>query len=118
MIEVKFFWAWVKPFAVGAWGLNTIDLLSGFDFNFLKGIDDNMKLAFSFAGLMYFIVQIIFKTISLWRTSKYERIKNDILQQDLVEKLALFNELKDADEVLKFYKQTHSDLRKEIKKPE
>ena len=55
------------------WGLTILDLIPVFDFSFLEGVGENLKVFITVIGSIYFLIQIVFKTIELNHKRKYNK---------------------------------------------
>ena len=54
-----------EKFAFGVWGITILDFIPLFNLSFLKDVDTKLKTFVAVIGSIYFVIQLVFKTIEL-----------------------------------------------------
>lgn len=73
----------LEKFAYSIWGITMIDFIPFIDLSFLSDVNSGLKGLVAVFGAIYFIIQIVFKTIELNHKRKYNNTVRKIQEEDL-----------------------------------
>ena len=73
----------IDKLAFMLWGVNLIDLTQAFDFEFLQAVDGNLKIFLAIIGAIYFLIQIVFKTLELNHKRKYNKGLEKLQEEEI-----------------------------------
>ena len=74
----------IEKLAFSLWGFTLIDLAALFNFEFLKDVDNHLKTFIAIIGSIYFVIQIVFKTIELNHKRKYNKGIKKLQDEDII----------------------------------
>jgi hypothetical protein len=89
MGTMRLIWGYLEKFSLAMWGLNIMDILMIADIDFFKDIDGNLKTLFGIVGFVYLLIQLPFKVMGLISNHKFNKLQNQLKEQDLLKKRIL-----------------------------
>jgi hypothetical protein len=107
MGTMRLIWGYLEKFSLAMWGLNIMDILMIADIDFFKDIDGNLKTLFGIVGFVYLLIQLPFKVMGLISNHKFNKIQNQLKEQDLLSKKTHLEDLKEVNKVLENFDQIH-----------
>ena len=93
MGTMRLIWGYLEKFSLAMWGLNVMDILTIADIDFFKDIDENLKTYFGIVGFAYLLIQLPFKVIELISKQKFNKLENEMKEEDLKSKKKHFKKL-------------------------
>jgi hypothetical protein len=94
MGTMRLIWGYLEKFSLAMWGLNIMDILMIADIDFFKDIDGNLKTLFGIVGFVYLLIQLPFKVMGLISNHKFNKLQNQLKEQDLLSKKTHLEDLK------------------------
>jgi hypothetical protein len=107
MGTMRLIWGYLEKFSLAMWGLNIMDILMIADIDFFKDIDGNLKTLFGIVGFVYLLIQLPFKVMGLISNHKFNKLQNQLKEQDLLSKKTHLKDLKEVNKVLENFDQIH-----------
>jgi hypothetical protein len=107
MFNIKLILSYLEKFSLAIWGLNLMDILAISNIDFFNNIDGNLKTLFGVVGFAYLVIQLPFKVMELISKHKFNKLENEIKEQDLLSKRTHLKDLKEVNKVLKDFDQIH-----------
>jgi hypothetical protein len=107
MGTMRLIWGYLEKFSLAMWGLNIMDILMIADIDFFKDIDGNLKTLFGIVGFVYLLIQLPFKVMELISNHKFNKLQNQLKEQDLLSKKTHLEDLKEVNKVLENFDQIH-----------
>lgn len=107
MFNIRLFLSYLEKFSLAMWGLNLMDLMSISNIGFFKDIDENLKTLFGIVGFAYLLIQLPFKVMELISKHKFNKLENELKEQDLLSKKTHLEDLKEVNKVLKDFDEVH-----------
>jgi hypothetical protein len=107
MGTMRLIWGYLEKFSLAMWGLNIMDILMIADIDFFKDIDGNLKTLFGIVGFVYLLIQLPFKVMGLISNHKFNKLQNQLKEQDLLSKKTHLEDLKEVNKVLENFDQIH-----------
>jgi len=107
MFDIKLFFWYLEKFSLAMWGLNLMDILAISNIDFFKDIDDNLKTYFGIVGFVYLLIQLPFKVMELISKHKFNKLQNQLKEQDLLSKKTHLEDLKEVNKVLENFDEIH-----------
>lgn len=104
---MRLIWGYLEKFSLAMWGLNIMDILMIADIDFFKDIDGNLKTLFGIVGFVYLLIQLPFKVMGLISNHKFNKLQNQLKEQDLLSKKTHLEDLKEVNKVLENFDQIH-----------
>lgn len=86
-----------------------MDILMIADIDFFKDIDGNLKTLFGIVGFVYLLIQLPFKVMGLISNHKFNKLQNQLKEQDLLSKKTHLEDLKEVNKVLENFDQIHKN---------
>jgi hypothetical protein len=109
MGTMRLIWGYLEKFSLAMWGLNIMDILMIADIDFFKDIDGNLKTLFGIVGFVYLLIQLPFKVMGLISNHKFNKLQNQLKEQDLLSKKTHLEDLKEVNKVLENFDQIHKN---------
>lgn len=109
MGTMRLIWGYLEKFSLAMWGLNIMDILMIADIDFFKDIDGNLKTLFGIVGFVYLLIQLPFKVMELISNHKFNKLQNQLKEQDLLSKKTHLEDLKEVNKVLENFDQIHKN---------
>lgn len=106
---MRLIWGYLEKFSLAMWGLNIMDILMIADIDFFKDIDGNLKTLFGIVGFVYLLIQLPFKVMGLISNHKFNKLQNQLKEQDLLSKKTHLEDLKEVNKVLENFDQIHKN---------
>ena len=113
MGTMRLIWGYLEKFSLAMWGLNVMDILTIADIDFFKDIDANLKTYFGVVGFAYLLIQLPFKVLELISKQKFNKLENEMKEEDLKSKKKHFKKLEDANNKLEAFDQVHKKKKNE-----
>ena len=107
MFNIRLFLGYLEKFSLTIWGLNLMDILTISNIDFFNNIDGNLKTLFGIVGFVYLLIQLPFKVMELISKHKFNKLENEIKEQDLLRKKTHLEDLKEVNKVLKDFDEVH-----------
>jgi hypothetical protein len=107
MGTMRLIWGYLEKFSLAMWGLNIMDILMIADIDFFKDIDGNLKTLFGIVGFVYLLIQLPFKVMELISNHKFNKLQNQLKEQDLLSKKTHLEDLKEVNKVFQNFDQIH-----------
>lgn len=107
MFNIRLFLGYLEKFSLTIWGLNLMDILTISNIDFFNNIDGNLKTLFGIVGFVYLLIQLPFKVMELISKHKFNKLENEIKEQDLLSKKTHLEDLKEVNKVLKDFDEVH-----------
>lgn len=107
MFKIKLFLGYLEKFSLAIWGLNLMDILTISNIDFFNNIDGNLKTLFGVVGFAYLVIQLPFKVMELISKHKFNKLENEIKEQDLLSKKTHLEDLKEVNKVMENFEQMH-----------
>jgi len=108
MFDIKLIFWYLEKFSLAMWGLNLMDIMAISNIDFFKDIDDNLKTYFGIVGFVYLLIQLPFKVMELISKHKFNKLENEIKEQDLLSKKTHLEDLKEVNKVLENFDEIHN----------
>lgn len=109
MFNIKLILSYLEKFSLAIWGLNLMDILTISNIDFFNNIDGNLKTLFGIVGFVYLVIQLPFKVMELISKHKFNKLENEIKEQDLLSKRTHLKDLKEVNKVLKDFDNIHKE---------
>ena len=103
---------YLEKFSLGIWGLNLMDLLAISDIDFFKNIDENLKTYFGIVGFAYLLIQLPFKVLELISKRKFNKLENEMKEEDLKNKREYFKKLENTNKTIEGFDEVHKKKKK------
>ena len=107
MGTMRLIWGYLEKFSLAMWGLNVMDILTIADIDFFKDIDANLKTYFGVVGFAYLLIQLPFKVLELISKQKFNKLENEMKEEDLKSKKKHFEKLESANNKLEAFDEVH-----------
>ena len=107
MGTIKVMLGYLEKFSLAMWGLNIMDILTISDIDFFKDIDENLKTYFGVVGFVYLLIQLPFKVLELISKRKFNKLENEMKEEDLKNKKKHFKKLENANTALQEFDEIH-----------
>lgn len=107
MFNLKLFLSYLEKFSLAIWGLNLMDILTISNIDFFNNIDGKLKTLFGVVGFTYLLIQLPFKVMELISKHKFNKLENELKEQDLLSKKTHLEDLKEVNKVLKNFDEVH-----------
>lgn len=107
MFNIRLFLSYLEKFSLAIWGLNLMDILTISNIDFFNNIDGKLKTLFGVVGFAYLLIQLPFKVMELMSKHKFNKLENEIKEQDLLSKKTHLEDLKEVNKVMKNFDQIH-----------
>lgn len=109
MFNIRLFLSYLEKFSLAIWGLNLMDILAISNIDFFNNIDGNLKTLFGIVGFAYLLIQLPFKVMELISKHKFNKLENELKEQDLLSKKTHLEDLKEVNKVLKDFDEVHKN---------
>ncbi len=107
MFNIRLFLSYLEKFSLTIWGLNLMDLMSISNIDFFNNIDGKLKTLFGIVGFAYLLIQLPFKVMELISKHKFNKLENEIKEQDLLSKKTHLEDLKEVNKVIENFDRIH-----------
>jgi len=107
MFNIRLFLDYLEKFSLTIWGLNLMDILAISNIDFFNNIDGNLKTLFGIVGFVYLLIQLPFKVMELISKHKFNKLQNELKEQDLLSKKTHLEDLKEVNKVLENFDEIH-----------
>ena len=107
MFNIKLILSYLEKFSLAIWGLNLMDILAISNIDFFRDIDENLKTYFGVVGFVYLLIQLPFKVMELISKHKFNKLQNELKEQDLLSKKTHLKDLKEVNKVLENFDEIH-----------
>jgi len=107
MFNIRLFLSYLEKFSLAIWGLNLMDLMSISNIDFFNNIDGKLKTLFGIVGFAYLLIQLPFKVMELISKHKFNKLENEIKEQDLLSKKTHLEDLKEVNKVIENFDRIH-----------
>ena len=107
MFKIKLFLGYLEKFSLAIWGLNLMDILTISNIDFFNNIDGNLKTLFGVVGFAYLVIQLPFKVMELISKHKFNKLENEIKEQDLLSKKTHLEDLKEVNKAMENFDHIH-----------
>ena len=107
MFNIRLFLGYLEKFSLTIWGLNLMDILTISNIDFFNNIDGNLKTLFGIVGFVYLLIQLPFKVMELISKHKFNKLENEIKEQDLLSKKTHLEDLKEVNKVIENFDRIH-----------
>ena len=107
MFNIRLFLDYLEKFSLTIWGLNLMDILAISNIDFFNNIDGNLKTLFGIVGFVYLLIQLPFKVMELISKHKFNKLQNELKEQDLLSKKTHLEDLKEVNKVFENFDEIH-----------